>query len=75
MFLKNRHHDFGFRLMVVLVMALMVRMVVVEGGGVILDSDETRPVPTSAATTHIGPQPFPFKEPGKQKYRGRGIFL
>ena len=37
------------------------------GDGVILDREETRLVQTSAARTHVGPQPFLFKEPGKQK--------
>ena len=38
----------------------------VGGDGVILDREETRLVQTSAATTHVGPQPFLFKELGNQ---------
>ena len=34
--------------------------------GLILDREETRLVQTSAATTHVGPQPFLFKELGNQ---------
>ena len=39
-----------------------------DGGrdGLILDREETRLVQTSAATTHVGPQPFLFKELGNQ---------
>ena len=38
----------------------------VGGDGVILDREETRLVQTSAARTHVGPQPFLFKELGNQ---------
>ena len=39
-----------------------------DGGrdGLILDREETRLVQTSAARTHVGPQPFLFKELGNQ---------